>query len=199
MRRKLAWVTIGGLVLVIAVGTWWHFAWAKRVAAMQRLNTSRLLADQAILFRHWENFEEQSVTGDAAGKEILKVIRDLTEKLNSQEHDCRFIFPADSPFDPDGTRQASVEFEKELLDRFAQTRPQEPAEADWGERLMPDGSGYQYYQAVRAQASCLALCHRAPDATFDPTAVNAGAKPLREGDLMAVVQVSMPNSGLTRR
>ena len=193
MRRKLAWVTIGGLVLVIAVGTWWHFAWAKRVAAMQHRNTARLLADQAVLVRHWENFEESSVTAETTGNDFLKVIQELSEKLNSQEHDCRFIFPADSPLAQPSERPQG-EFEKELLTRFAQPRPQKPDGADWADRLTPDG-GYQYYQAVRAQASCLSLCHRPPEETPDATAKGAFEKPLREGDLMAVVAVKIPNEG----
>jgi hypothetical protein len=199
MWRRLALATIGGLVLVIFIGTWWHFAWAKRVAAMQRRNTGRLLADQAILLRHWENLEERSVTGGEAGNDFLEVIHDLREKLNSQDHDSRLIFPAQSPLYRDREGQPEGEFQQELLKRLAQTRPQEPDDVDWAERVTPDGRGYEYYQAVRAQASCLALCHSPPDATLGATPTNAGVKPLREGDLMAVVQVSMPNSGLKRR
>ena len=198
MSRRLALATIGGLVLVIFVGTWWHFAWARRVAAMQRRNTGRLLADQAILLRHWENLEERSVAGGEAGNDFLQVIHDLREKLNSQDHDCRLVFPAQSPLYRDGKGRPEGEFQQELLKRLARTRPQEPVDGDWAERTTPDGRGYEYYQAVRAQASCLALCHRPPDATFDLTATKAGVKPLREGDLMAVVQVSLSNSGLKR-
>ena len=161
---------------------------------MQRLNTSRLLADQAILVRHWENFEEQSRMAKSGGNDFLPVIQDLREKLTSQEYDCRLILPADSPLAQPSERPQG-EFEKELLDRFAQTRPQEPAKVDCADRLTPGGNGYVYYQAVRARASCLSLCHRAPDATFDPTVLNSGAKPLREGDLMAVVAVKIPNEG----
>ena len=193
MRRKLAFGTIGVLVLVVVVGTWWHFAWAKQVAATQRRTTGRLLADQAILVMHWENLEERPPAGGETGNDFVHVIQELSKKLSSQEHDCRLIFPANSPLAQRGERPRG-EFEKELLDRFAQTRPQEPGEADWGERPTPDGRGYEYYQAVRAQALCLSLCHR-PAPTLDATAKSGFGKPLREGDLMAVVAVRMPNAG----
>ncbi len=198
MRRKLAMVTIGGLVLVIVAGTWWHFAWARRLAQTQRRNTGRLLADQAVLVRHWENLERSSVGGEDADNDALLVIRDLTERLNSQDYDCRFLFPADSPLAQPSERPRG-EFENELLDRFAQTRPHPSGDGDWADRLTPGGNGYVYYQAVRARASCLSLCHRPPDPTLDGTAKSGFEKPLREGDLMAVVQVSMPKSGLKRR
>ncbi len=80
----------------------------------------------------------------------------------------------------------------------AKPRPAtEPGGPEFVERYVNNGLEYQYYQAIRAQASCLTLCHKTYPAPggFD---VPIGGKllagePLQEGDLMAVVQVTIPS------
>jgi signal transduction histidine kinase len=131
----------------------------------------------------------------------LPYIEHLTRNLSNQQYTWRVIHRPDSrAADPKLLGRPADEFEKEVMERFLRRNP-EPALGAGGpefvERYVNQGLEYQYYQAIRAQASCLALCHKTyPDPSgFD---VPIGGKllagePLQEGDLMAVVQVTIPN------
>ena len=186
------------LLLVITVSFLLYWKVTGEVVTQQNPNTGRLLVDQVMLIKHWEELETTY--------EFLPVVQDLTDKLSKQEYEWRFIRRPDSlPGSPDELGKPRDDFERELLERFMQVKPEELAEVDqpeyepeYGERLVLGGDEYQYYQPIRAQRSCLSLCHKSlpTGPGFDPTGaltLGGGGEPLAEGDLMAVVQVTIPN------
>jgi hypothetical protein len=190
MREKTAILLSVCLLLLLAAGVRWHLLRARQLADAQRANTARLLVDQAMLVKHWEKFEE--------GDHFALYLQYFQEGLSQQEHDWRFI--AGRPTE-DTRAGPQDDFEKELLARWLTAPPEDSPEADRGDsaqRLASDGKEYQYYQAVRAEKSCISVCHKAPPAMETPLkpddalAMATGAEPLAEGDLMGIVQVTFP-------
>ncbi|NUQ64325.1 MAG: DUF3365 domain-containing protein [Pirellulales bacterium] len=182
------------LLLVITVSFFLYWRVTETVVYEQNPTKGQLLADQAMLVTHWEKMEPD--------EKFLPVVQDLTEKLSKQkqEYEWRFIKPGDPKKGPRNP------FEQELLERFSKPRLAEVPEAtkgvDWEDRLKePDE--YVFYEAIRAQRSCLVVCHNPPPGGlgYDPIGsgvslgggVQYGGAPLAEGDLMGIVQVTIPN------
>lgn len=179
------------LLLVIAVSFFLYWRVTETVVYGQNPNTGKLLVDQVMLITHWEELETE--------EGFLPVVQDLTDKLSKQEYEWRFIRPNDPKKRPQDA------FEQQLLERFIKTRPEDVPEGekvDWEER-MKEPNEYVYYQAVRAQRSCIMVCHAATpgglgyDVAGSGIALGGGAQfggaPLTDGDLIAVVQVTIPN------
>jgi two-component system sensor histidine kinase BarA len=194
---ELKCLALFGVFLLLVIGFSFYLYWqvTGTVVSKQNPNTGRLLADQVMLVIHWKELEERSAVEGGRPTDFLLVIEDLTEKLNEQDYDWRII----DPYTKDPAQQPRGEFEKELLERFLKTRPEggtEEEEADYADRVASDGE-YQYYQAVRAQSSCLmSVCHRPASVSgplFDPLGLGGAGGPAAEGDLMGIVQVSIKN------
>ncbi len=179
------------LLLVITVSFFLYWRVTETVVYGQNPNTGRLLVDQAMLITHWEELETE--------EGFLPVVQDLTNKLSKQEYEWRFI----KPDDPNKRPQSA--FERELLDRFLKAQTQEvpnDEKPDWEDRL-EDPNEYVYYQAIRAQRSCLVVCHNTPPGGlgYDVAgssislagSTRVGGAPLTDGDLMAILQVTIPN------
>lgn len=157
----------------------------------------RLLVEQVLLLRHWEELE--------TAKGFRIVITELSNNLSKQEHTSRFIVPDST----EKKSQPEDDFEKQLLRRFSKTGPDEAGAAEFAQRKLTDGGQYQYYQAIRAEKSCLTVCHRPLRAGLDPPpdpppagldlgaggvdpAPADGGRTLKVGDLMAIVRVTVP-------
>jgi two-component system sensor histidine kinase BarA len=167
----------------------------KKVVEEQNPNKGRLLADQAVLIRHYEIFYQ--------GEHFLLVVESLTDALNEQQYDWRFVLPEEAALSAEGDTPQVDEFERDLLRRWSTATPDQLADTQTPQsagRLNPTGDKYWYYQAVRAQPSCLsAACHpqgSPSEPAMDPRSslLGGGVEPLEEGDLMAIVQVSIPNA-----
>jgi len=199
LERKCRFLFGACLLLLITASFWWYGSQTEELVNQQNRNTGRLLIDQVMCIEHWEKLETYD--------DFKPVVRTLTQRLSNQEYDWRMLRPdgsvsAGAP--PDG-------FEWELLKRFLKNRSDQPA-ADEGpefaERLTATGTEYQYYQAIRAEESCLLVCHKPPPGgagiglSGEGLALGggglSGGPPLSEGDLMAVVHVTIPN-GPTQR
>jgi len=126
--------------------------------------------------------------------------RGITENLSNQKCQWRAIIP-DSP-DEDG--KPKDEFEARVLARFRAGRAgkeQEAGAPPWEDRPLPKKGEYQYFQPIYAEESCLLTCHRkAPGLSgtgwpesFPGTPI-ARSTAWNEGDLLAVVQVTIPDS-----
>jgi len=181
------------LLVVITISVFLYWQATETVINEQNPNTGRLLADQAMLIRHCELLYP--------GEPFVDVVQDLTKNLNKQKYHWRVILSPQVYPNAEGSGLPQDDFEKELLARFMQARREDsaaPEEPEYAERLVLDGDEYQYYQTVRAQASCLGACHPAVDPpweVFNPTGSLLGGTvgPLTEGDLMGMVQVTIPN------
>ena len=188
------------LLLVITVSFYLYWRVTKTVVDQKNPDTGRLLADQAMLIRHFAKFERAS--GPKATQQFLTYVENyLTKDLSQQEYKDRIIIPPGSYLDPDGSEGPKNDFESGLLERWLRVPPDELADTatpQYVERLDSDGDDYVYYQAIRAEGSCLKACHREFDpgyAVFRPDSRLGGAmEPMGEGDLMAVLRVSIPTA-----
>jgi len=195
-------------VFLVLVGSFSFFLYwrvTESIVNEQNTLTGRLLADQVMLVTHWEGIEKRSQEEQATGAEFDLLIRSFAEKLKEDDFNATFISPDDELKDP---------FERDLLSKFLRARPEEPPEGEeeealegneeetpeekeieYDERVVSDNE-YQYYQAVRAQRICLGVCHPQRSSglpVFDPAGVGLGSGPFAEGDLMAIVKVSITN------
>ena len=189
------------LLLVVSISFLLYWGVTERIVNEQNRNTGRLLAGQVMLVRHWEIFEEGSLTATTTtGKSFLDVIQDMTENLNKQEYESRVIFPPNSPLDKDGTGQPHTDYERDVLEYFLRVGSEESPDGENGdfvERPESEQNEYQYYQEFRAKASCLQCPSHRPTSVsgplFDPHGLGAGGNAIEEGDLMGIVKVSIRN------
>ncbi len=154
-------------------------------------NTGRLLVDQVLLIEHWEKFE--------TNEQFREVVQDLQKRLTTQQYLSRFIVPKS----PRKETQPEDEFERQLLQRLLEAKPDKTADkakAEFAERMVPQRSEYQYYQPIRAQESCVVVCHiptRGGGVIGSDGSAKAGfggTTALAEGDLMGIVRVTIPMS-----
>ncbi|MDY0168735.1 MAG: DUF3365 domain-containing protein [Thermoguttaceae bacterium] len=181
----------GGILipLVVVVSFWLYGSWTEKAVFQRNSDTCRLLVDQVLLIHHWENLESD--------RRFEPLTQDLTRRLSRHEYESRFIRPHSSARD----REPKTPLEERLLESFAQRAmvsdgngPQAP---DFYERLVEGGSRYEYYQPIYAEDSC-AGCHSAIAGEIDKFGsplggADASTARLAEGDLMAIVQVTIPN------
>ncbi len=182
LERKCRFLFGACLLLLITASFWWYGSQTEKMVYRQNRNTGRLLVDQVMYIKHWESLE--------TNEKFLPLVQDLTKRLSKQEYEWRFIKPNST----DGTSAPRDEFEWGVLDRYNKPQAQRPAGADpedYPERLVGNNNEYQYFQPVYAEKSCL-LCHSVLGRNVTTDA------PLTEGDLMAIVKVTIPN-GPTQR
>ena len=86
-------------------------------------------------------------------------------------------------------KQSLDEFEQQLIERFTRSTSEKShsGQIEYADRLTADGKEYQYYRPIRFKSSCLQMCHSGP---ASPEATPA--KPLAEGELMAVMRITIP-------
>jgi len=181
------------LFILITASFWWYGSQTEEMVYRQNRTTGRLLVDQVMYIKHWESLE--------TNERFLPLVQDLTKRLSKQEYEWRFIKPNSG----DGTGLPRDEFEWAVLDRYNKRRAAPPSEEEaeeYPERLVNNNNEYQYFQPIYAEKSCL-LCHNVAAGGFDLSGSGlstgtAGGTPLSEGDLMAIVQVTIPN-GPTQR
>ena len=183
------------LLLVITVSFLLYWMVTEKVVSRQNPAKGRLLADRVMLVTHWEELENR-----AQSNSFLAVVQDLTRRLSKEEYKWRFI----NPYSTSKDKQPEDEYERQLLDQFLKTPAEGASGAEEGEQFTDGGARYHYYQAVRAQRSCITICHTVPPggSGFDLAGSGMGLAtggvvrnvPLNEGDLMAIVRVTIPNS-----
>lgn len=194
---ELKCLTLFGAFLLVVVTASFLSYWfvTEKVVMKQNPVAGQLLAERFMLTTHWEAWEQF--------ESFHVVVKQFNENLRKRQFDAEFILPdptADKRFQP------RDDFERSLLERFAKL-PSKSEDVgvlvDAAEHPHPPPGVYQYYQGVRAQKSCLvSACHRpAPPGVpgFDPPAPGfgrgaPGGTPWTEGDLMAVIRVTISNA-----
>ncbi len=186
LERKCLFLFGVALLLLISVSFWWYGTLTEGVVFQQNRVKGRLLVDQIMYIEHWEKLE--------TNEQFLPLVQDLAGNLRKQEYKSRFI----RPYFSDRDQQPKSTLEERLLERFMYP-PEEPEggelqDPEFYERLVGGGNQYEYYQPVYAERSCV-LCHNAMSGGGGITLGESGVfmAPLTEGDLMAVVQVTIPN------
>lgn len=172
------------LLLLLAVAylgssVWLYVDEAKKLVAHERRTTGRLLVDQVMLIEHWEELE--------TSEKFRKVVADLAKQLSNQEYEWKLIRPGGEA--PDGPQD---EYEQRLLDHFMKAKPAGPGAREFADRMRPDGNEYDYYQPIRAEQSCLMICHKPLPEGTGLGAVRFDRKPFAEGEVMAIVKITLP-------
>ncbi|MDO4583811.1 MAG: ATP-binding protein [Planctomycetia bacterium] len=161
------------VVMMISFFLYWYVT--ESVVAQRNPDTARLLADRAMLIKHWRKLE--------AKEEFLWIVDELTEKLSEQKYEWEMI----SPQTPESRQD---EYVRSLMESY---------ESNPKQILDPIGvleeDTYYYYKPIFAEATCLRLCHSQLDTVkrLRPSDNEPATKPLEEGDLMSVLCVKIPN------
>jgi hypothetical protein len=190
MKRRLVLGVVGAVVLLAATAVAGFFCVRNLVAEQRLRGIGGMLVDREILLMHWRSLEPD--------KHFQSVIQHLADDLNGQTHTVRFLSP-DKSLEREQPRSA---FERQVLDRFAKRKPGEIAKQDgpeYREGPITEHEEYQYFQAIRAERNCTRTCH-VPNVSALPTSPEnspigraaPGGQKWREGDLMAVVEVTIP-------
>ncbi|MDO4551184.1 MAG: ATP-binding protein [Planctomycetia bacterium] len=165
------------LVLTASFILYWYVT--ESLVAKRNPDTARLLADQAILLNHWQKLEPK--------EEFLWVVDDLTKQLAQQKYEWESI-PPDTP-------EAEQD---EIVQKILAEYHQEPQKVltPYGQS---EGDVYHYYKPVTAEEACLTMCHNQL-ALAEEANMESGTSRHRykEGDLMTILKVSIPN-GPTQR
>lgn len=223
------------MVVVIALTFTPIWFAAEKLIAKQNPQTGRLLVDEVVLIKHWEGFEanenfqlvrkvvqsqltqqnfeyqvlkpgEPNEKLDEFGREAIENFASViperfkAKPVPTTESTQNKTVKSNSETGSDSTDPAEQKKKKELF-------VDQAIEPDYVGRL--NNGNYEYYQAVRAQRSCVAgFCHpelQPQSLTALPGAIIPGASPIPsapldsadssdspDGKLMAVVQVNIP-------
>lgn len=159
-------------VMTVSFLLYWYVT--ESVVAQRDPDTARLLADRALLIKHWGKLESK--------KEFLWIVNQLTDQLSEQQYEWRMVSP-DSP-------EAEKDVFVQKIIAQAEENPEKPIEPVG--RLV--GDKYLYYKPVYAEQTCLDLCHNDLDAVKRlETDDSLPGQMLQVGDLMTVLCVQIPN------
>lgn len=176
------------LVLVIAVSVLLYWRVTGEVVTRQNPDTARLLVDQVMLTKHYAAMEPN--------KDFVDYLTGMIKSRSQQGYRWRFVRPPGRFVrQSEDAGPPSDAMESELIQHFMQMTEDERSQPDtklYAERLVDGGNIYQYYQPIWAEESCVP-CHIALEgAGYSPTSGGV-IPPIREGDLMAILQVTIPN------
>ena len=223
------------MVVVIALTFTPIWFAVEKLIAKQNPQTGRLLVDEVVLIKHWEafeanesyqlvrkvvqsqltqqNFEYQVLKPGAPNENLDNFGREAIERFASVIPD-RFKEKPDLTTDStqNKTSKSASQTGSDSSDAAAEQKKKElfvdqAVEPDYVGRL--NNGNYEYYQAVRAQRSCVSgFCHpelQPQSLTALPGAIIPGTSPIPpapltspdisdspDGKLMAVVQVNIP-------
>jgi hypothetical protein len=188
--RRAAPLLVGTAVLVgLAFFTLsaWVKAWnAERLADGQRRAYGRLLADALIVEGHARQLDQTEASMPTLADLDQSLWRQNRSRCDSRIIPRRELTPEGGLADP-----AMKSIYKSLTERLWDVAMPE----DCVERPTEEGRPHRYYFAVRADRSCL-VCHRSlpgSSATAPPDALLfEEAEPLKRGDLMGIVEITMP-------
>ena len=160
----------------------------------QNPDKGQLLVDYTLVAMHFVVFEDRK-----ENPSFSSVAREMVEKLSEEDYEWRFIERPDKPVYADDIKQSLDAYEEKLLEEFVRSPPVADDDSNdilWKGRHVSGGREYQYYQAIRAQESCLRVCHTEFRLSefIDPTGTLAGTEPLREGEIMGVGQITIDNA-----
>ncbi len=160
-------------VMMVSFMLYWYVT--ESVVAQRDPDTARLLADRALLIKHWGKLESK--------KEFLWVVNQLTDQLSEQQYEWEMV-------SPDSEAAEEDEYVQKMLAE-ARANPEKPLEP-LGVLL---GDKYLYYKPVYAEQACFDLCHNDLNAVqrLDQDEDRPPCKLLQVGDLMTILCVQIPN------
>jgi len=199
MKRKHVFWALGLVVALFVAAEAGIFVFRRELSIREQRNTGRLLVGRVMLSVH---FQAMAREDDQRDQGFLKFVESLMEDLARQKCTIRWMSP-DPTFEKE---QPSDEFERDLLPRFAGAPAEERPNMDrpvFAERRTADRTEYRYYQPIYAEKKCFAICHRpgvkGPEAKPEPSPYGRAApgdQKWKEGELMTVVEVTIPNQAI---
>jgi len=184
LERKCRFLFGACLLLLITASFWWYGSQTEKVVYQQNPDRGRPLVDLFMVSLHLREWDKE--------EQYKPLTRDLTENLSKLDYRgkvLRYDAPGGDPKAPEDT------FEGDVMRRFLKDSLAAGGSArrdDFADRLQPDRNEYQYYRPIYAESGTCVLCH------FTKGDLSANKAPLHEGDLMAVIRVTIPN-GPTQR
>ncbi len=187
------------LLLVIAVSVMLYWRVTEAVVTQQNPATARLLVDQVMLLHHWLGMEGMEAPGaiDRDENDYRFLVKGLLEKLRREEYDWAFIEPPGRYVGISKlARPPKGDWEEALLARYMSMSP-DAAVVDgrpaYDHRTVANGQVYQYFEPVYATNKSCGACHDLVLARGYNPLVADPVEPLNVGDLVAIIQVNIPN------
>jgi two-component system, NarL family, sensor histidine kinase BarA len=203
LERKCR-LLFGVCLLVLITGSfWWYSFQTQQLVYEKDRITGRALVDQIMLEKHMEYFVSHTAKGDLDpnAERFVEVVKKMVEDFREHkyEYSQKFEYSLIENVSESEAQPALSPREQELWRRFSQ--PPAPSSTDTEnayqyEEERPEPGRYIYYQPIRAEKTCLGLCHYAP-ANEGAFAVGQSAigkvSAQSPGDLLAICRVSIPN------
>ncbi|HTQ40120.1 MAG TPA: HAMP domain-containing sensor histidine kinase [Pirellulales bacterium] len=196
-RLELKCLALFAVCLLTLIGGsfWWYGSRTEGIVISKARNTGRDSVHAAILQEHWKAFDEEK-------------FRELDASIGRNSQTQTYSYSFISPFPTVAKWQPRDEYDASVLEQFPTTIPLEANTTDKShsnsdlqeaeisplERLLPDEKGeylYQYYQPVYSTARTCTDCH---DQSAKMISLGLQATPMREGDLIAVTKIEMPDA-----
>ncbi len=211
LERKCRFLFGTCLFLLIAASFWAYDILTERVVYEQNQIRGQLLVDRAIQARHVENLASilnivRKTPPSEKDQDLMKsdaaLIQDITKLASKQQFEWYFIWANST----DKSNQPRTPYEEELLEKYKNKPPPGPS-ADSNvpefEEGPPENDKYIYYQAIRAERSCL-ICHVTPlgGSGIDMTGTGLAlgwVTAAHEGDLLAIAKVAIPNGPMEEK
>ncbi|HVK14362.1 MAG TPA: ATP-binding protein [Gemmataceae bacterium] len=174
LERKCRFLLGAGILVLMTLSFWGFALQTEGLAYEQMPGNGRLLVRQILDGEHLSAESKEAIVAfqgqaDPAGKDSLADYKYKFLKLDARQTDEK----------PEGD-------EVGVVSRMAA----HPAAVEEYSTNRAQGS-FHYYRAIRAQAGCVECHNKLPS-----LAATAGRPPLQEGDLMAVVKVSLSTKAI---
>src|SRR5262249_7808203 len=185
------------LFTLIGGSFWWYGSRTEDLVIDKARSTGRNLVHSVLLQQHWKFLDE---------KKYREMTDSLSLNLQNQSYTYGFLIPesANADFQPQDDYEAWV------LQHFPATVPivsksneGPPKIADidddvhYLDRIAPDQKGeyqYEYFEPIYATDRSCVVCHASMASSTTMGTGMAPAQSLREGDLIAVTKIVMPDS-----
>ena len=182
LERKCRFLFGACLLLLITASFWWYGSQTEKVVYQQNPDRGRLLVDMYMVGLHLEAWESDD--------NYKSLARSLTKSISKEVYRPG-VLRYDTP-EPAETAPRDA-FERAVMRRFVELpSAPPPGVGDFLDWLDTDNNEYHYYRPIYAETQSCVTCHHAMGRAA------ADGSPLGEGDLMAIVKVSIPNDA-TRR
>ena len=180
------------LGVMITGSFWWYGSRTEKLVYQQSPNNAQYLVDAVMLQLHWLTQERAT---DPTSSSIIFINQTAKNLQTHQDYTSRILIPgSDEPKNKPETdyrerRCSTISFdEPRPSDSVLSGPPEFKAERS------PDKQEYRYFQAIRLRNACID-CHQhlSPNLVLGAAGLPAPAPPAA-GDLMAVVEVILPDA-----
>ncbi|MFN4257847.1 MAG: ATP-binding protein [Gemmataceae bacterium] len=175
LERKCRFLFGAGILLLITVSFWLYARQTEHLAYAQTKTTGRLLVNGIVAVQHVEEKQRQQALEEFQQQwethwpDAMRMYKYRILKSNATKPE----------YQPDAD-------ERRLIKEF-----EEDSEKHEEQRDLPSHGTFHYYGAIRASKRCLS-CHQRTEAE------RAEFGDLQEGDLLAVVKISMSTEAIER-